>query len=157
MSLSKKISFGPSANRLFCRMTGDWNFIHHRIPKKWQAPFPAPVVHGMHLLLRASEHKALRQTGPRPGPFTLEAVFRSPVYVGTRVAFSCSAKGNQAVVTVKEDFRVAAIIRISRGHSLASPAEEDVSAARSFRGRLRPRARRWRGSLFSPRQVGVLF
>lgn len=44
MSLSKKIAFGPSANRLFCRMTGDWNFIHHRIPKKWQAPFPSPVM-----------------------------------------------------------------------------------------------------------------
>ena len=149
-------AFTPDDQRLFARLSGDYNPMHMDPTAARRMLFGRPVVHGIHTLLWAIDAWLAGRGGP-VRLRTLKAVFRGPVIVGEAVEMATpvvaasgavrlevGANGVKlltATMTIEEDGGGARAMpggEIEAGVCRARSAAELAGASGSFPLRLEP-------------------
>jgi acyl dehydratase len=127
--------------RAFARLSGDWNPLHVDSDAARRTPWGQPLVHGVHLVLRALELAV--QTCDRPASLgQVRARFREPVRLGEEIAVRLSATGDarRAEIcvgnTVRADVSIVLATRtaqmttpIARADLLREVASDDLALA----------------------------
>ena len=135
------LQFTLADQRAFARLSGDFNPLHLDPIASRRVAAGEPIVHGMHLLLRALDAHVRR--GPAAKGWTISARFRCPALPGDSIAVERTG-GDRLALTIDAG---APLVDIAIQQAAADPGAESwpASIGRVQRARRTPRLRPWAG------------
>ena len=136
------LQFTLADQRAFARLSGDFNPLHLDPIASRRVAAGEPIVHGMHLLLRALDAHVRR--GPAAKGWTISARFRCPALPGDSIAVERTG-GDRLALTIDAG---APLVDIAIQQAAADPGAESWPASIGRvhqRARRTPRVRPWAG------------
>lgn len=93
---AREIIFDPSSHARFVEVSRDRNPVHVDAVAARRTQAGAPIIHGVHALLRLLERLAESESG-LPTATSLKVLFRKPIYPGDRLGFDIVGRSNTSV------------------------------------------------------------
>ena len=131
------LRFTPADQRAFARLSGDFNPVHQDPVAARRTVAGEPIVHGVHLLLRALE--AHFESGRQPSPLAISARFEHPAPIGDAITVERHGRTSLAL-TLDGTLRLVDVTVEPRAVPPVETAAGTVARARA-RSKRSPRVR----------------
>ena len=149
------LRFTPADQQAFARLAGDFNPIHLDPVAARRVAAGAPIVHGVHLLLRALDAH-FKDHAPA-GHLTVTAAFRRPALPGDSIAVMRTGARRLALTVDRAEPLVEIGLEPNRRRDQPRPDDECVDGTAHLTGHpaTKPRARSWNEIQHAQGELGL--